>query len=87
MAKKIKAKVVETEEKSMQEKEQEIQKDSNFDKESGMYKLDLTKTKEETNAVQEQETKDGVLRGSSENEKDGEETEMELQDVREEEEI
>ena len=87
MAKKIKAKVVETEEKSMQEKEQEIQKDSNFDKESGMYKVDLTKTKEETNAVQEQETKDGVLRGSSENEKDGEETEMELQDVREEEEI
>ena len=87
MAKKIKAKVVETEEKSMQEKEQEIQKDSNFDEESGMYKVDLTKTKEETNAVQEQEAKDGVLRGSSENEEDGEKTEMELQNVREEEEI
>ena len=87
MAQKIKAKVVETEEKSMQEKEQEIQKDSNFDEESGMYKVDLTKTKEETNAVQEQEAKDGVLRGSSENEEDGEETEMELQNVREEEEI
>ena len=87
MAEKIKAKVVETEEKSMQEKEQEIQKDSNFDEESGMYKVDLTKIKEETNAVQEQEAKDGVLRGSSENEENGEKTEVELQNVREEEEI
>ena len=79
----IKAKVLEDETLPTEEK-----KDSQFDKESGMYKVDLTKPpKEETDAVQEQETKDGVLRGSSENEEAGEEVEVELQGVREEEEI
>jgi len=42
MAEEIKAKAVETEEKSIQEKEQELQKNSGFDEESGMYKVDLT---------------------------------------------
>ena len=42
MAEEIKATVVETEEKSIQEKEQEVQKNSGFDEESGMYKVDLT---------------------------------------------
>jgi len=42
MAEEIKAKAVETEEKSIQEKEQEVQKNSGFDEESGMYKVDLT---------------------------------------------
>ena len=79
----IKAKVLEDETLPTEEK-----KDSQFDKESGMYKVDLTKPpKEETDAVQEQETKDGVLRGSSENEEAGEKVEVELQGVREEEEI
>ena len=42
MAEEIKAKVVETEELSIQEKEEVVQKNSGFDKESGMYKVDLT---------------------------------------------
>ena len=88
MAEEIKAKVVETEEKSLQEKEEVVQKSSGFDEESQMYKVDLSKPpKQETDAVQEQETKDGVLRGSSENEEAGEKVEVELQGVREEEEI
>jgi len=37
----IKAKVVDAEEKSIQEKEQEVQKKSNFDEESGVYKVNL----------------------------------------------
>jgi hypothetical protein len=40
--------------------------------------------KEETDAVQEQKTEDGVLRGSSEDEKDGEEAKVELQEVQQE---
>ena len=91
MAEELQAKVVDAEEpQSIAEKEQEIQKDSNFDEESGMYKLDLNKINEvkpEENAVQEQETEDGVLRGSSENEEAGQEAEVELQGVREEEEV
>ena len=43
MAEEIKAKVVETEEKSIQEKEEVVQKNSGFDKESQMYKVDLSK--------------------------------------------
>ena len=91
MAEEIKAKVLGSDEKSIQEKEQEVQKKStNFDKESGMYKVDLTKINEEKpkeDAVQKQETEDGVLRGSSENEEAGKEAEVELQGVREEEKI
>ena len=52
----IKAKVVETEEKSIQEKEQILQKKSNFD-EDGVYKVNLSETKkEETDAVSKQST-------------------------------
>jgi hypothetical protein len=40
---KAKAKVLEDEIKTPAEKEKEVQKDSNFDEESGMYKVDLTK--------------------------------------------
>jgi len=91
MAEEIKAKVLDSDEKSIQEKEQEVQKkSSNFDEETGMYKVDLTKVNEQKpqeNAVQEQETKDGVLRGSGENEETGEKAEVELQGVREEEKI
>ena len=64
MAEEIKAKVVETEELSIQEKEEVVQKNSGFDKESGMYKVDLTQppkqeeTKEEP--VQEAPTEEVV---------------------------
>ncbi len=62
----IKAKVVETEEKSIQEKEQEIQKDSNFDEESGMYKVNLNENKQEQDAVPEQSTDEISVRDESE---------------------
>jgi hypothetical protein len=61
----IKAKVVETEEKSIQEKEQEVQKDSNFDEESGMYKVNLNENKQEQNAVPEQSTDEISVRDES----------------------
>ena len=84
----IKAKVLEDEVKTPAEKEQEVQKDSQYDKETDMYKVDLSKPpKQQQDAVQEQETEDGVLRGSSENEEAGQEAEVELQGVREEEEV
>ena len=75
----IKAKVLEDEVKTPAEKEQEVQKKSNFDEESGVYKVNLNELN--------QETEDGVLRGSSENEEAGQEAEVELQGVREEEEV
>ena len=81
----IKAKVIDAEEKSIAEKEEAVQKESNYDPETDMYKVDLSKPKTETDAVQEQETEDGVLRGSSENEEAGQETKVELQEVRQEE--
>ena len=81
----IKAKVIDAEEKSIAEKEEAVQKESNYDAETDMYKVDLSKPKTETNAVQEQETEDGVLRGSSENEEAGQETKVELQEVQQEE--
>lgn len=83
----IKAKVVDAEEPSIQEKEEAVQKPSSFDEDSGMYKVNLNEPKQEQDAVQEQETEDGVLRGSSENEETGQEAEVELQDVREEKEV
>jgi len=84
----IKAKAIDTEEPSIQEKEEAVQKKaSNFDEETGVYKVNLSEPKTETNAVQEQKTEDGVLRGSSENEEAGQETEMELQEVQQEEKV
>jgi hypothetical protein len=83
----IKAKVIDAEEKSIAEKEEAVQKESNYDAETDMYKVDLSKPKTETNAVQEQKTEDGVLRGSSENEEAGQEAEVELQEVRQEEKL
>ena len=54
--------------------------------EDGMYKVDLSKPpKTETDAVQEQSTDESVLRGSGTDEKTGEETEVELQNVQQEE--
>tara|TARA_E500000305_G_scaffold70740_1_gene56621 strand:- start:1121 stop:2365 length:1245 start_codon:yes stop_codon:yes gene_type:complete len=88
MAEEIKVKAVETEEKSIQEKEQEVQKNSGFDKESGMYKVDLTQPlKQEQDAVQEQKTEDSVPSGSVKAEETGQEAEVGLQEVRQEEEV
>ena len=92
MAEELKAQAVEAEEpKSIPEKEKEVLQNPGVTvEEDGMYKVnvdEVNKSKENQNAVQEQETKDGVLRGSSESEKAGEEAEVELQGVREEEKI
>ena len=84
----IKAKVLDAEEPSIQEKEEALQKKStNFDEESGMYKVNLNEPKQQENAVQEQKAEDGVLRGSSEDEKDGEKADVELQEVQQEEKV
>jgi hypothetical protein len=84
----IKAQVLDAEEPSIQEKEEALQeKATNFDENSGMYKVNLNEPKQQENAVQEQKTEDGVLRGSSENEKDGEKTDVELQEVQQEEKV
>ena len=54
--------------------------------EDGTYKVDLSKPpKTETDAVQEQSTDESVLRGSGTDEKTGEEAEVELQEVQQEE--
>ena len=85
MSENIKAEALDIEEKSIAEKEAEVQKLST--NEDGDYTVDLGKInepKEETDAVQEQKTEDGVLRGSSENEKDVEEAKVELQEVQQE---
>ena len=88
MAEEIKAKAVETEELSIQEKEEVVQKNAGFDEESQMYKVDLTQPpKQQEDAVQEQKTEDSVSSGGSENEEAGQEAEVGLQEVRQEEEV
>ena len=92
MAEELKAQAVEAEEpKSIAEQEKEVLQNAGVTvEEDGMYKVnvdEVNKSKQEQNAVQEQKTEDGVLRGSSENEETGEEAKMELQGVREEEKI
>ena len=85
MSENIKVEALDVEEKSIAEKEAEVQKLST--NEDGDYTVDLgkiNKQKEETDAVQEQKTEDGVLRGSGEDEKDGEEAKVELQKVQQE---
>ena len=85
MSENIKAEALDIEEKSIAEKEAEVQKIPT--NEDGDYTVDLGKInepKEETDAVQEQKTEDGVLRGSSEDEKDGKEAKVELQEVQQE---
>ena len=73
MAEEIKAKAIEVEEPSLQEKEEIVQKKAGFDEESGMYKVDLTQPpvteeqpKEETDAVQEQSADEVPVRDESE---------------------
>lgn len=88
MAEEIKAKAVETEELSMQEKEEVVQKNAGFDEESQMYKVDLTQPpKQQEDAVQEQKTEDSVSSGGGENEEAGQEAEVGLQEIQQEEEV
>lgn len=85
MSENIKVEALDVEQKSIAEKEAEVQKLST--NEDGDYTVDLGKInepKEETDAIQEQKTEDGVLRGSSEDEKNGEEAKVELQEVQQE---
>jgi len=85
MSENIKVEALDVEEKSIAEKEAEVQKIPT--NEQGDYTVNLGKVnnqKEEQDAVQEQSSEDGVLRGSSEDEKNGEEAEVELQEVQQE---
>ena len=73
MAEEIQAKVIDVEEPSIQQKEEIVQKNAGFDKESGVYKVDLSKPpvteeqpKQEADAVQEQNTDEVSVRDESE---------------------
>ena len=94
MSENIEAKVVESEELSIQEKEEQVQEKAGAVFEDGVYKVDLSKppaaeqkTEEKENAIQESEAEGGVLRGDEPVEKTGEKAEVELQEVRQEEEV
>ena len=87
MSEETKAKVIESENPSVAEKETKVLKKIGADTgNEAVTKVDLRQPlKEESNAVQEQSTDEGVLRGSGTDEKTGEETEVELQEVQQEE--
>ena len=93
MSENVEAKAIESEELSIQEKEEALQEKAGAVFEDGMYKVDLNQppaaeqNKEEENAVQEQETEGSVLRGDEPAEEAGEEAKVELQEVRQEEEV
>ena len=92
MSENIEAKVVESEELSIQEKEELVQEKAGATFEDGMYKVDLTQppaeqTEQTEDAIQEQEPEGGVLRGDEPAEEAGEEAKVELQEVRQEEEV
>jgi len=86
MAEDIKVSVVDEEPKSKAEQEETVLENAGMStKEDGTYKLDLNKlNKEKTDAVQEQSTDESVLRSSEQSEEAGEEAEVELQEVGEE---
>lgn len=87
MSENIEAKVVESEELSIQEKEQLVQEKAGATFEDGVHKVDLTQPpaseqkQEEENAVQEQEPEGSVLRGDEPVEETGEKAEVELPEV------
>jgi len=86
MAEDIKVSVVDEEPKSKAEQEETVLENAGMStKEDGTYKLDLNKLNEEkTDAVQEQSTDESVLRSSEQSEETGQETEVGLQEVGEE---
>lgn len=89
MSENIEAKVVESEELSIQEKEQLVQEKAGATFEDGVHKVDLTQPpaseqkqeEEKENAVQEQEPEGSVLRGDEPVEETGEKAEVELPEV------
>ena len=86
MSENIEAKVVESEELSIQEKEELVQEKAGATFEDGMYKVDLTQppaeqTEQTADAIQEQEPEGSVLRGDEPAEEAGEKAEVELQEV------
>jgi hypothetical protein len=90
MSEKVEAKVVESEELSIQEKEEIVQGKAGAVFEDGMYKVDLTQPPAEQveqteDAIQEPEAESSVPRGSEPAEEAGEEAKVELQEVRQEE--
>ena len=93
MSENVEAKAIESEELSIQEKEEALQEKAGTVFEDGMYKVDLNQppaaeqNKEEENAVQEQEPEGSVLRGNEPAEEAGEEAQVELQEVRQEEKV
>jgi hypothetical protein len=86
MAEDIKVSVVDEEPKSKAEQEETVLENAGMStKEDGTYKLDLNKLNEEkTDAVQEQSTDESVLRSSEQSEEAGQEAEVGLQEVGEE---
>ena len=86
MAEDIKVSVVDEEPKSKAEQEEAVLENAGMStKEDGTYKLDLNKLNEEkTDAVQEQSTDESVLRSSEQSEETGQEAEVGLQEVGEE---
>ena len=86
MSEETQVKIVEDENPSAAEQETKVLKKMGADiGEESITKVDLRQTKEETDAVQEQSTDESVLRGSGTDEKTGEETKVELQNVQQEE--
>jgi|TARA_R100001460_G_scaffold68813_2_gene109372 hypothetical protein len=85
MAEKIEAKVLDTEEVSLQQKEKEVQKNAGVKLEDGVYKVDLTKINKE-NAVQESSTNDSnAVVEQSENSSDSQEVAEEVRETKKEE--
>ena len=82
------AKVVVDETPTAAEKETQVLESAGIDTNAndGVYRVDLSKTKEQEDAVQEQSTDESVLLSSSESEETGQEAEVELQSVEQEDE-
>ena len=82
------AKVVVDETPTAAEKETQVLESAGIDTNAndGVYRVDLSKTKEQEDAVQEQSTDESVLLSSSESEETGQEAEVELQSLEQEDE-
>jgi hypothetical protein len=87
MAENVEVKAVETEEPSIQEKEQAVAEKSGTVFEDGVYKVDLRQPpvteqeKPQEDAVQNTSTEESVLRSDEQSEEAGQEAEVELQEV------
>jgi hypothetical protein len=85
MAEDIKVSVVDEKTPSAAEKEQEVLENSGVTVgDDGTYKLDLTQINQQEDAVQEQSTDESVLRSSEQSEENGQEAQVELQEIQQE---